>query len=47
MHQTKKGNMYFFDMKAHIGIDAENHAFCSVEPLDDSKAATSNGRGAS
>ncbi|ALE00192.1 hypothetical protein PSYRMG_05720 [Pseudomonas syringae UMAF0158] len=24
MHQTKKGNQYFFDMKAHIGVDAES-----------------------
>jgi IS5 family transposase len=24
MHQTKKGNMYFFGMKAHIGVDAES-----------------------
>lgn len=23
MHQTKKGNQYFFGMKAHIGADAE------------------------
>lgn len=24
MHQTKKGCMYFFGMKAHIGVDAES-----------------------
>lgn len=24
MQQTKKGNMYFFGMKAHIGVDAES-----------------------
>ncbi|MBV7477659.1 IS5 family transposase [Pseudomonas sp. PDM31] len=24
MHQTKKGNQYFFEMKAHIGVDAES-----------------------
>jgi len=24
MHQTKKGNMYFLGMKAHIGVDAES-----------------------
>jgi len=24
MHQTKKGIMYFFGIKAHIGIDAES-----------------------
>ncbi|MGQ0619856.1 MAG: IS5 family transposase [Panacagrimonas sp.] len=23
MHQTKKGNQYYFGMKAHIGVDAE------------------------
>ncbi|KPW39071.1 ISPssy, transposase [Pseudomonas coronafaciens pv. atropurpurea] len=24
MHKTKKGNQYFFGMKAHIGVDAES-----------------------
>jgi IS5 family transposase len=24
MHQTKKGNQYFFGVKAHIGVDAES-----------------------
>ncbi len=24
MHQTKKGNQWYFGMKAHIGIDAES-----------------------
>lgn len=24
MHQTKKGNQYFFGMKAHLGADAES-----------------------
>ena len=24
MHQTMKGNQYFFGMKAHIGVDAES-----------------------
>jgi len=24
MHQTKKGNQYYFGMKAHIGVDAES-----------------------
>lgn len=24
MHQTKKGNQYFFGMKAHIGVDADS-----------------------
>jgi IS5 family transposase len=23
MHQTKKGNEWYFDMKAHFGVDAE------------------------
>jgi IS5 family transposase len=23
MHQTKKGNQWYFGMKAHIGVDAE------------------------
>jgi transposase, IS5 family len=24
MHQTKKGNQYYFGMKSHIGVDAES-----------------------
>ena len=24
MHQTKKGNQWFFGMKAHIGVDAQS-----------------------
>ncbi|EZO89509.1 Transposase DDE domain protein [Pseudomonas oleovorans subsp. oleovorans] len=24
MHQTKKGNQYYFGMKAHIGVDDES-----------------------
>jgi len=24
MHQTKKGNMYYFGMKAHVGVDVES-----------------------
>jgi len=24
MHQTKKGNNWYFGMKAHIGVDAES-----------------------
>jgi IS5 family transposase len=24
MHQTKKGNQYYFGMKTHIGVDAES-----------------------
>ncbi|MEB0048927.1 transposase, partial [Pseudomonas sp. Dout3] len=30
MHQTKKGNQYFFGMKAHIGVDAESGLVNSV-----------------
>ena len=30
MHQTKKGNQYFFGMKAHIGVDAESGLVHSV-----------------
>lgn len=30
MHQTKKGNQYFFGMKAHIGVDAESGSVHSL-----------------
>ena len=33
MHQTKKGNQWFFGMKAHIGVDAESglvHSFVTT-----------------
>jgi len=30
MHQTKKGNQYYFGMKAHIGADAESGLVYSV-----------------
>lgn len=30
MHQTKKGNQYFFGMKAHIGVDDESGLVHSV-----------------
>jgi len=30
MHQTKKGNQWFFGMKAHIGVDAESGIVHSV-----------------
>jgi len=33
MHQTKKGNQWFFGMKAHIGVDSEEgvvHSVCST-----------------
>lgn len=31
MHQTKKGNQWYFGMKAHIGIDAESGLVHSLE----------------
>jgi IS5 family transposase len=30
MHQTKKGNQYFFGMKGHIGVDAESNLVHSL-----------------
>ncbi|MFP7891846.1 transposase, partial [Pseudomonas aeruginosa] len=30
MHQTKKGNQYYFGMKAHIGADSESGLVHSV-----------------
>lgn len=30
MHQTKKGNQYYFGMKAHIGVDEESGLVHSV-----------------
>ena len=30
MHQTKKGNQYYFGMKAHIGADKESDLAHSV-----------------
>ena len=30
MHQTKKGNQYYFGMKAHIGVDGESGLVRSV-----------------
>ena len=30
MHQTKKGNQWYFGMKVHIGVDKDNWA----DPLD-------------
>ncbi|HHJ4328670.1 TPA: transposase, partial [Klebsiella pneumoniae] len=30
MHQTKKGNQYYFGMKAHIGVDDESGLVHSV-----------------
>ena len=36
MHQTKKGNQYYFGMKAHIGADAESglvHSVVGLRPM--------------
>ena len=33
MHQTRKGNQWFFGMKAHIGVDSKHghvHSVCST-----------------
>ncbi len=30
MHQTKKGNEWYFGMKAHIGVDSQNKLIHSV-----------------
>ena len=30
MHQTKKGNQWYFGMKAHVGVDAESSLVHSV-----------------
>jgi IS5 family transposase len=31
MHQTKKGNQWYFGMKIHIGVDSESGLIHSVE----------------
>ena len=31
MHQTEKGNQWYFGMKAHIGVDAESGLTHSLE----------------
>ena len=31
MHQTKKGNQWYFGMKAHIGVDAKSGLTHSLE----------------
>ena len=31
MHQTKKGNQWYFGMKAHIGVDAESGLAASLQ----------------
>lgn len=33
MHQTKKGNQYYFSVKAHIGVDDESGVVRSVVAL--------------
>ncbi|HBH81083.1 MAG TPA: hypothetical protein DDY39_14760 [Nitrospira sp.] len=30
MHQTKKGNQWYFGMKAHIGVDSQTKLIHSV-----------------
>ncbi|MFM0295845.1 MULTISPECIES: IS5 family transposase [Paraburkholderia] len=30
MHQTKKGNQWYFGMKTHVGVDAESGLACTV-----------------
>jgi len=30
MHQSKKGNQYYFGMKAHIGVDDESGPMSST-----------------
>jgi hypothetical protein len=32
MHQTRKGNLWYFGMKAHTGVDSQNKLIHSVEP---------------
>jgi len=31
MHQTKKGNQWYFGMKVHIGVDKDNGLIHSIE----------------
>ena len=36
MHQTRKGNQWFFGMKAHIGVDSKEgivHSVCQQRPV--------------
>ena len=44
MHQTKKGNQWYFGMKAHIGVDAESGLAHSLEttPANTSDVATAH-----
>ena len=44
MHQTKKGNQWYFGMKAHIGVDAESglaHSLATT-PANESDVATAH-----
>lgn len=45
MHQTKKGNQYYFGMKAHIGVDDESglvhHVECTAPMWRTSRRRTS------
>jgi IS5 family transposase len=31
MHQTKKGNQWYFGMKVHIGVDKDNGLIHAIE----------------
>ena len=44
MHQTKKGNQWYFGMKAHIGVDADSGLAHSLEttPANTSDVATAH-----
>ena len=44
MHQTKKGNQWYFGMKAHIGVDAQSGLAHSLEttPANTSDVATAH-----
>ncbi len=44
MHQTKKGNQWYFGMKAHIGVDAQSGLTHSLEttPANASDVATAH-----
>ncbi len=39
MHQTKKGNQWYFGMKAHIGVDSRSKVIHSVVATDANLAA--------
>ena len=44
MRQTRKGNQWYFGMKAHIGVDAQSGLVHSVEttPANESDVATAH-----